>query len=497
MLKVDHFDLIRQKLRDGMSEREVAKELGHSRNTVAKAVQFNLPPGYRMSRERSKPAIESFTHIIDQWVKDNRTAHPKQRQSAKKIHQRLCTEYSFTGHYSTVQRYFKEAANRRQEVFMPLQFEPGEEAQVDWHEGYVIDNGIERKVNFFCMKMCFSKAPFVYPYERANLESFLDGHVRAFEYFCGVPRRIAYDNLKSAVTKVLHGKQRKLNERFKQLKCWYVFETRFCNIAKGNEKGDVENLAKRSEQWFLSPIPQVNGLDELADRLLSDCQKDLDRAAPAPHSKQSRRELFEEEKQYLYELPKQRFDAYKGVSTFADKQLMVRHDTNRYSVPMEYAYQSCQIRVFVEKIEIYHKHKMIATHKRCYGKDQFILEPMHYIKLLRTKPGSLDNAMPFKGQPWGKDFDFMRRELEYRSGSEGTKRYINILLLFDKYPADDVKESVRLCVKCRAFSDEAVESYIRNNGQIGFANKLPVLVTVGDGRRNLVVYNDLVGEAVA
>jgi IS30 family transposase len=62
MLKVDHFDLIRQKLRDGMSERGVAKELGHSRNTVAKAVQFNLPPGYRMSRERSKPAIEAFTH---------------------------------------------------------------------------------------------------------------------------------------------------------------------------------------------------------------------------------------------------------------------------------------------------------------------------------------------------------------------------------------------------------------------------------------------------
>jgi hypothetical protein len=105
--------------------------------------------------------------------------------------------------------------------------------------------------------------------------------------------------------------------------------------------------------------------------------------------------------------------------------------------------------------------------------------------------------MPFKGQPWGKDFDFMRRELEYRYGSEGTERYINILLLFDKYPAGDVKESVRLCVKCRAFSDEAVESYIRNDGQISFANKLPIFATVGDGRRNLVVYNGLIGEAVA
>jgi transposase len=105
---VDHYDLIRQKLRDGMSQREVAKALGHSRNTVAKAVQYNLPPGYHMSKERSKPAIEPFIHIIAQWVDDNKKARLKRRQTAKKIYQRLCDEYGFTGHYTTVQRYVKE-----------------------------------------------------------------------------------------------------------------------------------------------------------------------------------------------------------------------------------------------------------------------------------------------------------------------------------------------------------------------------------------------------
>jgi len=109
----------------------------------------------------------------------------------------------------TVQRYVKQAANRQKEVFMPLQFEPGEEAQVDWHEGWIFENGVERKCQFFVMKLCYSKAPFVYPYEKANLESFLDGHIRAFEYFGGVPRRIAYDNLKCAVIKVGKGKNRR------------------------------------------------------------------------------------------------------------------------------------------------------------------------------------------------------------------------------------------------------------------------------------------------
>lgn len=89
--------------------------------------------------------------------------------------------------------------------------------------------------------MCYSKASFVVAYEHADLVSFLDGHVRAFEYFEGVPRRLAYDNLKSAVIRVGKGKERVLNETFKKLRCHYLFELRFCNVARGNEKGDVEN----------------------------------------------------------------------------------------------------------------------------------------------------------------------------------------------------------------------------------------------------------------
>jgi transposase len=83
----------------------------------------------------------------------------------------------------------REAKRHAREVFMPLAFEPGEEAQVDWHEGWIEENGVERKAQFFCVRMCYSKASFVWPYERANLESFLDGHVRAFAYFGGVPLR--------------------------------------------------------------------------------------------------------------------------------------------------------------------------------------------------------------------------------------------------------------------------------------------------------------------
>ena len=134
MLEVEHYELIRRKHeREGMSQREIARELGHSRKTVSKALKLRLPPGYQLTEPRSKPVIEPVRHIIDAWLEQNKTARRKQKQTAMKIYERLCDEYSFEGHYGTVQRYVKEAANRQKEVFMPLQIEPGEEAQVDWH----------------------------------------------------------------------------------------------------------------------------------------------------------------------------------------------------------------------------------------------------------------------------------------------------------------------------------------------------------------------------
>ena len=204
MLTVDHYEIIRRKVRDGMSQRDVAKELGHSRNTVSKALNNPIPPGYRLAQPRSKPAIEPFTHILDEWIEQNKKTRRKQRMYVTKMYERLCEEYSFTGHYSTIQRYVKEATNRKQEVFMPLAFDPGQEAQVDWHEAVVYENNVQKKVYVFCMKLCFSKAPFVCTYQSMTIECFLDGHVRAFEYLGGVPRRIAYDNLKTAVKDSLH-----------------------------------------------------------------------------------------------------------------------------------------------------------------------------------------------------------------------------------------------------------------------------------------------------
>lgn len=325
MLTVEHYELIRRKvLIEGLSQRATAKELGHSRKTVTKALVYRIPPGYRLSEPRPRPVIDAVKGIIDAWLEQDTKAPVKQRQTAQRIYERLREEYGFRGNYGTVQRYIREAAHRHKEVFMPLEFEPGEEAQVDWHEGWIVENGLERKCQFFVMRLCYSKATFVYPYERANVESFLDGHVRAFEYFGGVPRRIAYDNLKCAVIYVGRGKERRLTKRFLELRAWYLFETRFCDVAKGNEKGDVENACKRSERTYLSPVPQVQSLGQLASKLFDDCQNDLGRPGPQVHGGKTVAELFGQEKPCLLPLHRSEKLAQDG-SGLVDNQILVYH----------------------------------------------------------------------------------------------------------------------------------------------------------------------------
>jgi len=503
MLTVEEHDLVRRKhLVDGMSQRAISQELGYARNTVAKAIAHPIPLGYRLSKPRSKPAIDPVKHIIDAWLEQDKLGRPKQRHTGQRIFERLCDEHDFKGSVTTVRRYIQEFKQHTQEVFMPLAFEPGEEAQVDWHEGWIEENGVQRKAQFFCMRLCYSKASFVWPYERANSESFLDGHVRAFAHFGGVPRRLAYDNLKSAVIQVGKGRDRQLNKRFRELRSWYLFDTRFCNVARGNEKGDVENLAKRSERTYLTPVPAVGTLAELGPRLLDDCRKDLDRPGPKPHQDKTRRELFEEEKQRMLPLPEHPFPACREIDTFVDKRSLVQLETNSYSAPMRWAHHAVNIKAFVDRIEIWCEHQRVAVHPRSCSKGQYILAPEHYLMLLKIKPGSLDNARAFKGQPWGEDFDLMRRELEYRYDSDGTRKYINILLLFTKHPEEDVKQAVSLCTGRRAFSDEAVLGVLRNEPlrpmtRLDLSDR-PELLEVDSGVRPADIYDQLLdGEEVA
>jgi hypothetical protein len=206
-------------------------------------------------------------------------------------------------------------------------------------------------------------------------------------------------------------------------------------------------------------------------------------------------ELFAEEKPCLLALQSERFAACCRRCTFVDSHALVRADNVRYSVPVEWAYHPCRIEIFVDRVRILCAHQEVAVHERCYTPGQFVLEPQHYLKLLERKPGSLDNARPFQGQPWGESFDLLRRELEYRYPQDGTLRYIQVLLLFTKYPSEQVQAAVDLCVQRRAFSEDAVLNVLRNEplsprGRLDLSDR-PELIPPDSGIRDVGIYDQL------
>ena len=242
-------------------------------------------------------------------------------------------------------------------------------------------------------------------------------------------------------------------------------------------------------------MPQVDGIGQLAGKLFDDCQNDLRRPGPEVHGGKTVGELFEEEKPCLLALQSERFAACCRRSTFVDSHALVRVDNVRYSVPVEWAYHPCTMEVFVDRVRILCDHQVVAVHERCYTPGQFVLDPLHYLRLLRAKPGSLDNARPFKGQPWGESFDLMRRELEYRYCQDGTLRYIQVLMLFTKYPPEEVQAAVALCVHHRAFSQDAVLNVLGNEpfsprGRLDLSGR-PDLITESDGTRDTGIYDQL------
>ena len=178
---------VRLACREGMSERSAAKHFGISRESVRKMLRFSVPPGYRRTARVRRPKLDGFTELIDQWLEEDRTQPRKQRHTAKRVFDRLRSEYGFVGSYTIVKDYVREHRRRRRELFVPLTHPPGH-AQADFGEARVIIGGVECKAHFFAFHLPHSDACYVRMYRAATAEAWVDGHQHAFRFF-GSPQR--------------------------------------------------------------------------------------------------------------------------------------------------------------------------------------------------------------------------------------------------------------------------------------------------------------------
>lgn len=466
----------RRVLTDELSKRAACREYKLSWHTLAKILAHDEPPGYRKSQPRRKPKLATFLPIIHQILEDDRSAPKKQRHTAWRIFERLRDEHAFSGGYTIVKQAVRDWKQSHREVFLPLSHPPGE-AQVDYGEATIELAGARTKVALFVMTLPYSGAIFVQSFPRECTETFLEGHRQAFEFFGGVPRRISYDNSAIAVIRVLKGRQRKLTREFLRLQSCYLFQEHFCLVRRANEKGHVERLVGTARRNFLVPVPVVDSLKALNQTLIERCVANLShRTHGKPGTKE---ELLAEDQAAFLPLPKQPFEARRLAQVSVDSQSLVRFDTNSYSVPVQYAHRKITVIATVEEVRLVYEDRLVARHPRCWQKEQYIFEPMHYLALLERKPGGFDYARPLENWQLPECFALLRRRLEAQYGGPGTREFIRVLRLLESCSLPQLTDAVEYALDIDVVDPASIRVIVE------YRSQTPVELFSLDGRPQL------------
>jgi len=502
MVKVDKIEQIRRAYyREGKSMRQIAREYHHSRHTIKKALASAEEGQYTLKEPREAPVLGPYKERIKELLAENEQLPGKHRLTGHRIFQLLQAE-GYGGSESGVRVYLWKLrqGKRKVKVYLPLEFEPGEDGQVDWGEAQVILNGVLVTVQLFVLRLCYSRKIFVMAFPTQKQECFYQGHVAAFDFFGGIPRRLSYDNLKTAVKRVLQGRTRETQERFILFRSHYLFESHFCTPGAGHEKGRVEDGVGYARRNFMTPLLKATDFDDLNEQLRQACVRDDGRRVD--RQPQTIGEAWQQEKPLLRALPSVPFDCCREVTARLNGYSQVEVETNRYSVPTEQATAQMRVKLYPFAVKIYRPNEPepVAVHRRCYDRGQDILEPLHYLPLLARRPGALQHAKPIRQwrATWPPAYERLLSELQRRQPEgTGTRQFIAVLQLHQDHPAELVEQAVSQALEHHCPHFDGVQLCLRQLARpepppitLDLSDQ-PKLVGVGEQPIRLASYDQL------
>jgi len=447
MLRMDRVHVIRHAvLIQGRSVRSVARELGVSRNTVRRYLEESEP--VRVEQEaRPRPvyqAVQGRLHeLLEEWAQ--RTTR-KQRITGTRLQGQLVKEGHPVG-TTLVRQCLREWRRKRQEVYVPLVHRPGEEGQVDFFEVTAEVAGVREPAWMFLMHSMYSERDFGWVYERADQLSFLDGHVRGFGHFGAVFQRLIYDNLSSAVKKVVMP-ERELTERFRALASHYLFEPCFARPGEGHDKGGVEGRGRGVRLQHLVPVPRGETLRGISEQLL----RDLDEQAETKRDLQGRsvKERFAEELSRMRPLPEAPFDPRKVILVTASRMAKVQVEGAAYSVPSRWAGLEVTAHVGVEDVRFVCRGEEVVRPRQRFGGK--CIRYRDYLPELRRKPQAVRQVAPELVEELGEPFGRLWRFLE---ASHGPREAARVLARVVGAMEDHGEEAVREALVAALDADRA------------------------------------------
>ncbi len=502
MIKVDKIEQIRRAYYlEGKSMRQIEREQHHAYHTIKKALASAEAGSYTLKEPREAPVLGAYKARIKELLDQNEQLPRKQRLTGHRIFE-LVQQEGYPGSESgvTVYLWHLRQTKRSVKVYLPLEFEPGQDGQVDWGEAEVILAGQQVTVQLFVLRLCYSRKIFVMAFPSQKQECFLAGHVAAFDFFGGLPRRLTYDNLKTAVKKILLGHQRQEQEKFIVFRSHYLFESHYCMPGAGHEKGRVEDGVGYARRNFLTPLLKADNFDDLNEQLRQACLRDEQRRVD--RQPQTIAEAWQQEKPHLRSLPSIAFDCCREVTARLNGYSQVEVETNRYSVPTDRAAATLRVKLYPFEVRIYcpDEKEVLVVHPRCYGHQQDILEPLHYLPLLQQRPGALNHAKPIRQwrATWPAVYEQLLAELQRRQPEGGgVRQFIRVLQLHRHYPADLVEQAVTRALAYQCPHADGVELCLRQLLQPEPApvsldlSHQPKLQQVGQQPLSLSRYNQL------
>jgi transposase len=439
---------------DGLKPSQIADKLGIDPRTVAKWINEDK---FRQRKSTGRPSkLDPHKDEIIRMLE----IHP---YTATQIYQRIC-EHGYQGGYSILKEYIRKIRPKRSPAFLKLSFAPGECGQVDWGSyGSVNVGNTRRRLSFFVMVLCYSRMMYVEFTVSQTMEHFLACHQNAFHFFGAVPSRIMVDNLKSAVIKRIIGQAPVFNPKYLDFANHHGFDIVACNVGKGNEKGIVESGVGYTKKNFLAgwDIHDFSAVNPA-------CRQWLDSVANIRihgETKKKPTDLFAEEKPHLKPLPLNLYDIATISQARASSQFRVTLDTNRYSVPAEYAGANVTLKTYPDRICIYLQEKLIARHQRSYDRHKDFEDPDHPKELLAQRKKASDQKIVMRFLALSNRAQDYYRELEKRR-INSLHHLRKIVALSEIYDIDSVARAMDDAFEFQAFSCEYIANLLEQRNRI-------------------------------
>jgi transposase len=364
-----------------LSQRQIAQALHMCHKTVARILE-----GKERKRPHPPSSLDPFARLVEEWYR----RYPSLQ--AAQIKERLAS-YGYQGSYRNLCRLTEKYRKKRRQAYHEIEFLPGEVAQVDWMEASLPTG----KVHAFVFILAWSRYVFVRFYPRSSMEFFLDGHINAYREINGAARENWYDNLRTVV--ITRKPEITFNAHFVDFARHMGISIHACNPGKGNEKGRVERAIRD-----LRAFVETHEFTDIADlnRKTDLWRKEKNERIHRSTQKTPASALAEEP---LLPLPAITYKAYRLVHGSIGKTAFVELDTNRYSVPTDYAGMAAAICVYADHVEIIVNDRKVAYHQRSFGRYQKIEHPSHRVKLLERTPHGKEQRIYHLMRRMGKEID--------------------------------------------------------------------------------------------